>query len=228
MELNILYEDREIVVLEKPVGILSQSGTEGEETMLTLLQSHFDQKGEKAIPYVLHRLDREVGGVMVYAKSHEAAALFSGLIAKGEMEKSYYAVCHGDVAEHLGKEGALFDLLFKDSHKNKSFVTDRKRRGVKEAYLTYRLLGVKEGEFGKESLVFITLGTGRTHQIRVQFSSRQHPLLGDSRYGSRKRKGELALFSARLAFVHPKTKKQMTFTLPMPKAWGFAEEEGIL
>lgn len=227
MELNIVYEDREIVVVEKPVGVLSQKGKENEADMLSLLDAYFEEKEERSRAYVLHRLDREVGGVMVYAKNAEGAAKMSAVIAAGQMRKCYFALCHGDVAASLGEKGELRDLLFKDSAKNKSYVTSRMRKGVKEAWLTYRVVasGVYEGE--RVSLVFVTLGTGRTHQIRVQFSSRGHSLVGDARYGSDLRGRNIALFSAELAFCHPRSKQDLQFSLPLPRngVWeGFRKE----
>ena len=121
----------------------------------------------------------------------------------------------GDVAKALGGEGRLCDLLFKDSRKNKSFVVQRKRNGVKEASLIYRVLGTREEEDGVLSLVEVRLITGRTHQIRVQFSSRGFPLVGDGKYGSRI-KSALGLFSFAIGFRHPETDRHMCFELPLP------------
>ena len=229
MELNILYEDRSIIVCEKPVGVLSQADAEGKGSdMPTLLSEHFAQKGEKATPYVLHRLDAAVGGVMVFAKNSKSAAALSAEIARSEMQKEYFAVCQGDVESSLGKEGELFDYLFRDAKKNKSYVTDRKRAGVKDARLTFHVLSVLERKENSLSLVRVKLGTGRTHQIRVQFASRKHPLVGDKRYGSTVAAKNVALFSASLGFHHPVSEKFMTFSLPLPKGavWDdFAESE---
>lgn len=227
--MNVIYEDKSIVVCEKPIGVLSQKDTGGAgEDMLSLLAHHFEENSERATAYVLHRLDLAVGGLMVYAKDKRSAAALSGAIARGEMMKSYYAICHGDVRQTLGESGEFFDLLFRDSGKNKSFVTNRMRKGVKEARLTYRVMDVCESETGALSLLSVTLGTGRTHQIRVQFSSRGHALFGDARYGSRARGQDVALFSASLGFLHPKTGQDMTFSLPLPQGepWDrFQKEE---
>ncbi len=228
--MTVLYEDSALIVCEKPIGLLSQKGKEGEETMLTRLDAHFAQKGESARAFVLHRLDREVGGVMVYAKNAQSAAGISAQIASGDMEKTYLAVCHGDVTASLGEQGRLVDLLFHDASKNKSYVTKRLRRGVKEARLTYRLLGRNKSKEDSLSLLRVTLETGRTHQIRVQLSSRGHSLVGDARYGSRERGAELALFSQEIAFRHPIGGKQMRFSLTIPKGypWDLFDEEKAL
>lgn len=218
MKLNILYEDRAIVVCEKPVGVLSQADAEGKGSdMLTLLSEHFAQTGEKATPYVLHRLDAAVGGVMVFAKNKKSAAALSEEIARGGMQKEYFAVCEGNVEADLGKAGEMFDYLFRDAKKNKSYVTDRKRAGVKDARLSFCVLSALETEKGALSLCRVKLGTGRTHQIRVQFASRRHPLVGDKRYGSTIGGQNVALFSACIGFHHPTSGEYMTFSLPLPE-----------
>ena len=229
MEINILYEDKSIIVCEKPVGVLSQADAEGKGSdMPALLAEHFAKKGEKATPYVLHRLDAAVGGVMVFAKNGKSAAAISAEIAQGKMQKEYFAICQGNVESSLGKEGELFDYLFRDARKNKSYVTDRKRAGVKDAKLTFRVLSVLEKDEGALSLIRVKLGTGRTHQIRVQFASRKHPLVGDKRYGSTVAAKNVALFSASLGFHHPVSQTYMTFSLPLPQGavWDdFSESE---
>ena len=169
--IEILYEDKELVACVKPVGFSSE--TDLPNALKEQLNSEI---------YTLHRLDTPVGGVMVYAKSKEAAAKMSRKISQNDdFKKTYLALCEG---EFLEKEGIMQDLLFKDSKKNKSFVVKRERKGVKKAVLRYTIL--KTGEYdGKMcSLALVTLETGRSHQIRVQFASRKHPLLGDGKYGS--------------------------------------------
>ena len=169
--IEILYEDKELVACVKPVGFSSE--TDLPKALKEQLNSEI---------YTLHRLDTPVGGVMVYAKSKEAAAKMSRKISQNDdFKKTYLALCEG---EFLEKEGIMQDLLFKDSKKNKSFVVKRERKGVKKAVLRYTIL--KTGEYdGKMcSLALVTLETGRSHQIRVQFASRKHPLLGDGKYGS--------------------------------------------
>lgn len=218
MELNILYEDKSIIVCEKPIGVLSQADAKGKGSdMPTLLAAHFAESGERAEPYVLHRLDAAVGGLMVFAKNERSAAALSAQIAHGEMQKEYFAVCGGNLQADLGDEGEMFDYLFRDAAKNKSYVTNRKRAGVKDAKLAFRVLAVAEDANGSFSLCRVKLFTGRTHQIRVQFASRKHPLAGDKRYGSTANEKSLALFSAFLAFCHPKSGEPMTFSLPLPR-----------
>ena len=193
-EVRILWEDQSLLLCVKPAGILSQPAPTEEEDLLTLLQ--------RQRPYVaaVHRLDRAVGGVMVFAKTPAAAAGLSEKIRQQQIRKEYLAVVSGCPTD---KEGVLKDLLLRDSAQNKTYVVDRLRKGVREASLEYRVLQtVGQGE-EQCSLLRIRLHTGRSHQIRVQFASRGYPLLGDGRYGSRRREGGVALWSARLSFTHP-------------------------
>ncbi|MBQ4639133.1 MAG: RNA pseudouridine synthase [Clostridia bacterium] len=142
--------------------------------------------------FTLHRLDKNVGGVMVYARTKAAAATLSRCIQEGSMVKEYVAWVHGTVE----KAGVMEDLLFKDSRSNKVFVVKKRRAGVKEAKLSYQLLKTENDL----SLVRIRLFTGRSHQIRVQFASRKHPLLGDHKYGARDEHPAPLLFSFRITF----------------------------
>ena len=176
--MEILYSDPEIVVCVKPVGMDSE---------------HEVPQALGGEIYPIHRLDKNVGGVMVYAKKKTSAAALSKAVQEGTMVKEYVAMVHGAPPE----EGDWEDLLWKDSAKNKVFVVKRERRGVKKARLEYKRL--REGE---TSLVRIRLHTGRSHQIRVQFSSRGFPLVGDHKYGSRDEKSEPMLFSCCLSFPH--------------------------
>ena len=153
--------------------------------------------------YPVHRLDRDTMGLMVFAKSKEAAAFLSAQMEKS-FAKEYLARCEGVPPE----QGELIDLLYHDRGKNKTYVVKRKRMGVKEARLSYEVLSRSEGS----SLLRVRLFTGRTHQIRVQFSSRGYPLLGDKKYGA-KTGGDLQLWAYRLRFVHPKG-ETLNFTLP--------------
>jgi len=143
--------------------------------------------------FSLHRLDKNVGGVMVYARTKQAAAALSKTIAQGEMTKEYVAQVHGAPPA----DGDWTDLLFKDSHKNKVFVVKRERAGVKSARLTYRVI-----KAGEQSLVRVRLYTGRSHQIRVQFASRGYPLVGDHKYGSRDGATEPMLYSCAIKFPY--------------------------
>lgn len=196
------FEDENIIVCVKPAGVLSQSSENG-KNMVSILNEYFESTGQKCEAYPVHRLDRETSGLIVYAKNSRSAAKLSEQIAKNEIKKHYYAVVKGAPEE---KEGVLTDLLFRDKQKNKSFVVKRKRAGVREASLEYRVIGECDGL----SLLDILLHTGRTHQIRVQFSSRKMPLVGDGKYGGGG--GNLALFAHTLEFRHPATGEQMKFS----------------
>ena len=178
----MLYVDEHLVVCVKPVGL------DSEHEMPRKLQETLG--GEV---FTLHRLDQNVGGVMVYARDKKTAAHFSALIQNGLLVKEYVALVHGTPPQ----TGDWEDLLFKDSRKNKVFVVDRQRSGVKKARLTYSRL--TEGE---RSLVRIRLYTGRSHQIRVQFASRGFPLVGDRKYGARDDEKAPRLFSCCLRFPY--------------------------
>lgn len=180
--MEILYSDENITVLIKPVGLDSEMGVP---------EALKSQLGGEV--FTIHRLDKNVGGVMVYARNKKTAAALSKAIQEGSMVKEYLAKVHGTPPE----SGALEDLLFKDSRKNKVFVVKRQRAGVKKAKLEY--VRLTEGE---ESLVRVRLHTGRSHQIRVQFASRGYPLVGDHKYGSKSEKKEPMLFSCKIAFPY--------------------------
>ena len=214
--MNILYEDKYMLVCEKPSDVLSEPSEGGGKDIITLL------KNEKGGEYFLvHRLDRNTGGAMVIAKTKDAAAKLSALIQQRDFKKEYLAVIKG---EPETAEGAFTDLLFKDSQKNKSFVVKRLRKGVKEAKLEYKTLETKTLESGeKVSLVRVLLHTGRTHQIRVQFASRKMPLLGDGKYGSRDNRCETALWCEKLSFIHPFTKKAVEAVSLPPREYPWNE-----
>ena len=202
--MEILFEDRDLIVCVKPVGVLSQADSEGGESMISLLESHTG--GEI---YPLHRLDREVGGVMAYAKSKRAAAKLSRDITEHTFRKEYVALVHGTPNP---AQGEMRDLLFKDSRKNKTFVVNRPRKGVKDALLEYTLLETVSTESGVYSKVQILLHTGRTHQIRVQFASRKMPLTGDRKYGGKDSFSQIGLWSYRLRFTHPVSGEALEFS----------------
>lgn len=199
----VLHQDRGIVVCLKPPGVLSQDGSG--ETLPSMLR---EQLGCGIYP--VHRLDREVGGVMVYAKNSRAAAMLSAAIARGEFQKGYLCLTKG--CPDPG-EGVYRDLLLHDRSRNKSFVVQRKRGGVKEASLAYRVLGSKDGV----SLVEARLHTGRTHQIRVQFSSRGMPLVGDGRYGGGH--PPIGLWSYSLSFPSDTGDRMAFRRLPEGELW---------
>ncbi len=199
----ILFEDKSLVVCRKPRGILSQG--DGEQlSMETLLRRQC-----KTPVYAVHRLDRNVGGVMVFAKTRAAAANLGAQIQRGEFCKQYLAVTQRVPPE----EGEWEDLLWKDSQK--AYVVGRARKGVRPAKLRYRRLATAQLDGQAVSLCRIWLLTGRFHQIRVQFGSRGFPLVGDRKYGGQI-PGELALHACSLRFCHPQTGQEMEFTLPAP------------
>ena len=193
--MDILYQDNRIAVCLKPPGVLSTDEPGG---MPSLLRAALGTDGVRTV----HRLDAAVGGVMVYARTKQAAAALSRAIQEGRMEKEYLAVLTKPMAE---ASGTLRDLLYHDRVKNKTYVVKRKRNGVKEAVLDYETLA--SGAEG--TLVRVHLHTGRTHQIRVQFASRGCPLAGDGKYGG---KGSAPLlWSYRLSFPDPRDGRMQTF-----------------
>ena len=198
--MEILFEDKEIIVCIKPCGVLSQSDEAGRENMISILQEHTG-----GMIYPLHRLDKEVSGVMVYAKTKFAAATLSKDIADHNFKKEYIALVHSKPKEESGE---MRDLLFKDSKRNKTYVVKTQRKGVKEAVLEYNLIKTKDNI----SSVLVLLHTGRTHQIRVQFASRGMPLIADKKYGAKDDFKEFGLCSYQITFNHPKTKEQMQFS----------------
>ena len=230
MKLNILYEDRDIIVCMKPAGVASQNERGFYEDMTSILMKYQKDRGTAA-PYVgvVHRLDKMVSGVMVYAKNRQAAAALSQQIAAGSTEKKYYAVvCHGESNIEIEKHGTMIDYLVRDGKTNTSRVSAKDDKMSKRAELEYDILETKKIRYSDGtqdvcSMADITLLTGRHHQIRVQFASRNMPLYGDAKYNKyynwdMKQKG-LALFSYSIGFRHPVTKKKMIF--------GCKPEEGI-
>ena len=202
--LVILYEDNHIIVVYKFSGILSQSDSTKDLDMVSIIKTYLKDRYHKPGNVYLglvHRLDRPVKGVMVFAKTSKAAARLSKQIRNGQMHKKYYAVVEGILKE---KEGILENKIEKID--NKKVLIDS--INGKEAKLEYKVIKEKDNL----SLVDITLLTGRYHQIRLQFSSRNHPLYGDTLYGS-KYKGDLALISYSLSFIHPITKEKMCFEI---------------
>ena len=210
-KLNILYEDNHIIVVVKPVNVLSQSDITGDDDMLSIIKDYLKEKYQKPGKVYLgliHRLDRVVGGVMVFAKTSKAASRLSDSIRKNELHKEYLAICHGK----LKNKDTLIDYLKKENDFS-TIVSDKKNGKLSE--LSYELI-----QYNSKldlSLVKVLLKTGRHHQIRVQFSSRGYPLLGDNRYGNDKEK-EIGLFAYKLTFIHPVKRIEMSFSyLPLNK-----------
>lgn len=195
--MEILFEDKDVIVAIKERGLLSEENSK--PNMVTHLKEHTN--GEI---FPVHRLDKDVGGVMVYAKTKKAASELSKQAGDRTMEKTYLAVLHGAPE---GKSGILEDLLFFDKGKNKSFTVKKERKGVKKALLSYNVLNEK-AEF---SLVEVKLMTGRTHQIRVQFASRKMPLVGDRRYGAKDDSKIISLWSKEVSFINPASGERVSF-----------------
>lgn len=202
--LNVLYEDNHIIVVEKPYNVLSQSDITGDKDMLSMVKEYIKDKYNKPGNVYLglvHRLDRPVGGIMVFARTSKAASRLMKQFQEHSITKKYLAICNGKV----DSEGEFVDYLEKLSNGN-SVVS----KTGKKAVLLYKLLEYNKNE--NISLVDIDLKTGRHHQIRVQFSSRGHALCGDQRYGKQDNE-QICLYAYKLEFVHPVTKENMKFEL---------------
>ena len=210
--INIIYEDNHLLVVEKPINVPVQADKSGDEDLLTMLKKYLKEKYNKPGDVYLglvHRLDRPVGGVMVFAKTSKAASRLSKQVQKHEFKKIYMAVIEGKVSD----SGTFKDKLKKDEKTNITRVSE----DGKEAELSYNLIGF----VNNLSLVRISLKTGRSHQIRVQFSSRKIPLYGDQKYNPKAVKDQIALFASKLEFKHPITKEIMSFELPLPERYPF-------
>ncbi len=210
-DLTIVYEDRSLLLCVKPVGVLSEDSENG-ASMPHLLRQHYAAAHQPDYIATVHRLDKVTGGLMLFSRQRAVTGRLIAAVAEHRVEKEYLAVLRGHPPE---KEGELIDLLFRDAAKNKSYVVKRMRKGVREAKLSYRTLA----ETDKLTLVRVRLFTGRTHQIRVQFSSRGLPLLGDIRYGSKDANCSTALWSYRLALIHPITGERIDVTQPPPEQY---------
>ncbi len=203
--MEFVYLDAAIAVCVKPPRVLSTDEPGG---MPELVRQALDEP--KADVRTVHRLDRVVSGLMVLARTPEAASELSRQIRDGEFEKEYLAVVHGAPEE---AQGRLRDLLGRDKARKMTFVAPAPGKGIQEAVLSYHVLGTAQGL----SRVHIRLHTGRTHQIRVQFASRGMPLVGERKYSTLEDPCEIALWSYRLAFRHPVTGLPMEFTLEPPE-----------
>lgn len=210
--INVLYEDNHIIVVMKPVNVPVCEDSSGDLDLLSMVKHYLEEKYNKNNAFVglVHRLDRPVGGVMVFAKTSKAAGRLSDQIRKGEMKKKYYAVVMGKTLE----KGIFVDKLEKDSKKNISFVSDN----GKESILEYERIKTN----GEMSLVSIDLKTGRSHQIRVQFSHHGFPLYGDQKYNKKaKMHTQIALFAYSLSFLHPTLKKELVFSVDIPNIYPY-------
>ena len=204
----ILHAERSFLVCRKPVGV------ECEHELPALLAEGMKCKADSL--YCVHRLDRAVGGVMVWARTPKAAAELSRQVQEKALKKAYFAVCSGVPTPDAGE---MRDMLFKDSVKQKSFAVISPRRGVKEALLDYRVLQTDVLNDSPAALVRVTLRTGRFHQIRCQFSSRGLPLWGDRKYSTLPDDGPIALWSHCLHFAHPETGEVLYFEQQPPDCY---------
>lgn len=222
-KLNIIYEDNHIIVVEKSVNIPSQGDKTGDIDMLTLVKQYIKEKYNKPGEVYLglvHRLDRPVGGVMVFAKTSKAAARLSEQVRVKEFKKKYLVIVDGKMDN---QKGTLEDYLLKNEKLNMSKVVKEGTKNSKLAKLDYEVL-----KYDKEinlSLLKINLHTGRHHQIRVQLKSKGHSIYGDQKYGTRGRGKQICLWAYELSIVHPITKERMTFkVLPeVTNSWKIME-----
>lgn len=217
MKVRIIFEDNHLLVVEKPANMPTQSDSSGDLDLLSYLKNDLKiryQKPGNVYLGLVHRLDRPVGGVMVFAKTSKSASRLSAQIREGTFAKYYLAIVRGYLSVDHNR---LVNYLIKDSGRNIVSVVPKGVPGSKESFLDYRIIGKRE----QMSLLKITLITGRSHQIRVQLAAIGHPLYGDQKYGSKiNQPGEqLALFSSELQFQHPTTKENLEFKASPPPVY---------
>ncbi len=213
MNIQILYEDEAILVCRKPAGVAVQTRRLGEPDMESLLKNYRASKGEPPFIGVVHRLDQPVEGVMLYAKTKQAASALGRQIASAQADKCYYAMTDGVPARSVG---TLEDYLLRDGKTNVSSVVMKSTPGAKRSELSYEVLE----QNGKRAVLKIRLKTGRHHQIRVQLAHAGFPIVGDRKYNFKENIAPsgsgLALCSYRIAFRHPVTCKKMEFEIDKP------------
>lgn len=212
--MDIIYEDNHIIVVNKKVGEIVQGDKTGDKPLVDLLKEYLKEKYNKpgnVFCGVVHRIDRPVSGLLVFAKTSKALTRLNEMLRKGEIHKSYRALVSG---KPNPAEGRLENYLVSDGRINKTFVSDESNPEAKKSVLEYRLL--EEGD--RYSLLEINLLTGRKHQIRAQLAAAGHPIKGDLKYGSRRSNpdGGISLQSARLDFIHPVSKQHLVFDVPDP------------
>ena len=211
--INVIYEDNHLLVVEKPINIPTQEDNTKDKDLLTILKKYIKEKYNKPGNVYLglvHRLDRPVGGIMVFARTSKAASRLSEQVRNKTFKKTYNAVVIGDI-ENTGK---LKDNLLKDEKRN---IVKVDKNG-KEAILNFKKLNYKNNM----SLVEINLQTGRSHQIRVQMANHGYPLFGDQKYNKTAKVGEqIALFAKKIEFIHPTTNELLTFELDLPNRYPF-------
>lgn len=224
-KLKVIYEDNHIIVVEKPVNIPAQSDKTGDMDLLTMIKDYIKEKYNKpGNVYVglVHRLDRPVGGVMVYAKTSKAASRLSEQVRNKTMTKKYLAIVDGKMEKD---EDILEDYLLKNERTNLSKVVSKESKNAKYAKLEYKVL--KYDEEINLSVLEVKLYTGRHHQIRVQLSSRNHSIYGDQKYGARGKGKQICLWAYEISFEHPTTKELLIFKSFPEKtgSWKILEDE---
>lgn len=210
-KLKVIYEDNHIIVVEKIPNVPSQTDKTGDIDMLTMVKQYIKEKYNKPGNVYLglvHRLDRPVGGIMIFAKTSKAASRLSDQVREKVFKKKYLAVVDGKIEN---KSGTLEDYLYKDERNNISKVVKPEKKGAKYAKLDYEVLGYKPDK--DLSLVKVNLHTGRHHQIRLQMANFGHSIFGDQKYGTRGKGKQIALWAYNLEFEHPITKEKMQFSV---------------
>ena len=213
--MDILYEDNHIIVAVKPAGVLSQADPSGDPDMLTLLKEYIKEKYNKPGNVYLglvHRLDRPVAGVMVFARTSKAAARLSEQIRLHTVDKYYLAAVSGVMVHDCG---TLRNYILKDSSTNRVKVFDKEVKDAKYAELDYTVIC----RSSNMTLIKVDLKTGRSHQIRAQLANAGHPVVCDSKYGSNRMKGDIALFCCEMAVDHPVSRERMVFKADPPQAF---------
>ena len=224
-KLNVIYEDNHIIVVEKPVNIPSQGDKTGDIDMLTLVKRYIKEKYNKPGEVYLglvHRLDRPVGGVMVFARTSKAAARLSEQVRNKDFKKKYLVIADGKFEKN---KGILEDYLLKNERTNTSKVVKEGTKNAKLAILDYEVL--KYNEEINLSVVKVNLHTGRHHQIRVQMANAGHSICGDQKYGTRGREKQICLWAYELTILHPITKEEMTFKVLPEFIGGWKQLEDI-
>lgn len=226
MKTNIIYEDKEMIVIHKPAGIATQTNKLGQADVVSELKNYLHRSNQGSYVGMIHRLDQPVEGLLVFAKTPKAAKELSAQLQNGTLKKSYSALV-GAIPVDMPQEGELTDYLVKDGRTNLSRIVDKSVPDAKEARLKWICKKTICGQEISYSLVDVEIFTGRHHQIRVQMSHAGMPLLGDSKYGDEVSKAltqklglhQTALLARTLTVKHPVTKKEMHFEVPYPTKW---------
>lgn len=221
MHINVLYEDNHLLIVEKPVNIVVQEDASKDMDLLNMLKSYIKEKYNKPGDVYLglvHRLDRPVGGVMVFARTSKAASRLSNELRKQQIYRKYKAIIRGTLPN---KQGELVDYLYKDRKKNLVSVVSSKNKDGKKAILEYKVLSKKDNL----SMLEVELKTGRSHQIRVQLANQGTPLYGDQKYGEHVNKHgqQIALWASSLSVKHPTKDEMITVESEPPKEYPWAE-----